>query len=138
MAATCIMKQVEERHVATEIIKCVWSPKMDLVAIANSQAQVSMHRLYWQRVWIINSPGENVKVKGLAWRPDSKVLAIGYSSVTSHLDLAITLAVGPAVYRTLLFIPGANVSCAPRETTETNCHQNKQFRPLLTMLLITL
>ncbi|XP_037779619.1 anaphase-promoting complex subunit 4-like [Penaeus monodon] len=80
MAATCIMKQVEERHVATEIIKCVWSPKMDLVAIANSQAQVSMHRLYWQRVWIINSPGENVKVKGLAWRPDSKVLAIGYSS----------------------------------------------------------
>lgn len=39
MAATCIMKQVEERHVATEIIKCVWSPKMDLVAIANSQGK---------------------------------------------------------------------------------------------------
>ncbi|KAK7073914.1 hypothetical protein SK128_025570 [Halocaridina rubra] len=80
MAATCVMKQVEERHVATEITKCVWSPKMDLVAVANVQGQVAMHRLSWQRVWVINSQGENVKVTGLAWRPDSKVLAIGYST----------------------------------------------------------
>ncbi|CAL4131665.1 unnamed protein product [Meganyctiphanes norvegica] len=80
MAATCIMKQVEERHVATEILKSVWSPKMDLVAIANAQGQVAMHRLSWQRVWVINSPGEKVLVTGLAWRPDSKVLAIGYST----------------------------------------------------------
>ncbi|XP_045626150.1 anaphase-promoting complex subunit 4 [Procambarus clarkii] len=80
MAATCIMKQVEERHVATEITRCVWSPKMDLVAVANVQGQVAMHRLSWQRVWVISSPGENVKVTGLAWRPDSKVLAVGYST----------------------------------------------------------
>ncbi|XP_071539461.1 anaphase-promoting complex subunit 4 [Panulirus ornatus] len=80
MGATCIIKQVEERHVATEITKCVWSPKMDLVAIANVQGQVAMHRLSWQRVWVISSPGESVKVTGLAWRPDSKVLAVGYSS----------------------------------------------------------
>ncbi|XP_063610393.1 anaphase-promoting complex subunit 4-like, partial [Penaeus indicus] len=104
MAATCIMKQVEERHVATEIIKCVWSPKMDLVAIANSQAQVSMHRLYWQRVWIINSPGENVKVKGLAWRPDSKVLAIGYSSGKSNFaSLFSVCIVYPRVIPTFFF-----------------------------------
>ncbi|XP_050707984.1 anaphase-promoting complex subunit 4-like [Eriocheir sinensis] len=80
MAATCIMKQVEERHVANEITKCIWSPKMDLVAIANIKGQVAMHRLSWQRVWVISSPGEGVKVTGLAWRPDSKILAVGYSS----------------------------------------------------------
>ncbi|MPC51484.1 Anaphase-promoting complex subunit 4 [Portunus trituberculatus] len=81
MAATCIMKQVEERHVANEIIKCVWSPKMDLVAIANIKGQVAMHRLSWQRVWVISAPGEGIKVTGLAWRPDSKILAVGYSTV---------------------------------------------------------
>ncbi|KAK4309203.1 hypothetical protein Pmani_019129 [Petrolisthes manimaculis] len=80
MAATCIMKQVEERHIASEITKCVWSPKMDLVAIANIQGQVAMHRLSWQRVWLINAPGEGIKVTGLAWRPDSKVLAVSYTS----------------------------------------------------------
>lgn len=80
MAATCIMKQVEERHVANEITKCVWSPKMDLVAIANIKGQVAMHRLSWQRVWVISSPGEGVRVTGLAWRPDSKILAVGYST----------------------------------------------------------
>ncbi|KAG0696235.1 Anaphase-promoting complex subunit 4 [Chionoecetes opilio] len=80
MAATCIMKQVEERHVANEITKCVWSPKMDLVAIANIKGQVAMHRLSWQRVWVISAPGEGVKVTGLAWRPDSKILAVGYST----------------------------------------------------------
>ncbi|XP_066986916.1 anaphase-promoting complex subunit 4 [Macrobrachium rosenbergii] len=80
MAVTCVMKQVEERHVANEITKCIWSPKMDLVAIANVQGQVAMHRLSWQRVWLISSRGENIKVTGLAWRPDSKILAVGYSS----------------------------------------------------------
>ncbi|XP_076064305.1 anaphase-promoting complex subunit 4 [Oratosquilla oratoria] len=80
MAATCVMKQVEERHVAVEITKCVWSPRMDLVAIANVQGQVALHRLSWQRVWIISPPGEEVKVMGITWRPDSKVLAIAYSS----------------------------------------------------------
>ena len=39
-----------------------------------------MHRLSWQRVWVISSRGEGVRVTGLAWRPDSKILAVGYST----------------------------------------------------------
>lgn len=46
MAATCIMKQVEERHIASEITKCVWSPKMDLVAIANIQGKKNAYFIF--------------------------------------------------------------------------------------------
>ncbi|KAL7633841.1 UNVERIFIED_CONTAM: hypothetical protein RMT77_015797 [Armadillidium vulgare] len=80
MAASCIMKQLREKHVSSEISKCLWSPKMDLIAIANVQGQVCLHRMSWQQVWVLNPPTENEKVTALAWRPDSNVLAIGYSS----------------------------------------------------------
>lgn len=38
-----------------------------------------MHRLNWQRAWILAPPSEDVKVDGIAWRPDGKVIAIAYS-----------------------------------------------------------
>ena len=39
-----------------------------------------MHRLTCQRVWQTNPPVDSAKVTGLAWRPDSKVLAVSYTS----------------------------------------------------------
>lgn len=41
---------------------------------------VALHRLNWLKVWVLGPPEDGVKVKGIAWRPDAKVLAIGYSS----------------------------------------------------------
>lgn len=50
------------------------------IRMAYYSGQVAMHRLSWQRVWLISAPGEGIKVTGLAWRPDSKVLAVSYTS----------------------------------------------------------
>jgi anaphase-promoting complex subunit 4 len=75
-----VFKQVEEKHVNAEVDLLLWAPKMDLIALANSKGEVVLHRLSWQKVWTQNPPAESDTVGGLAWRPDSKVLAIGYRS----------------------------------------------------------
>lgn len=42
--------------------------------------EVALHRLNWLKVWVLAPPGDSVTVKGIAWRPDAKVIAIGYST----------------------------------------------------------
>lgn len=74
------IRQLEEKNVANEIDKLLWSDLMDLVAFSNVKGEVALHRLSWTRAWSLGPPNENDIVKGLAWRPDGKVLAIGYSS----------------------------------------------------------
>lgn len=41
---------------------------------------MALHRLTWQKVWSLPPPSEGVTVKGIAWRPDGKVIAIAYST----------------------------------------------------------
>lgn len=42
--------------------------------------EVSLHRLNWQRVWSLQPSDVDYTVSGMAWRPDGKVIAIGYSN----------------------------------------------------------
>ncbi|CAL1530744.1 unnamed protein product [Lymnaea stagnalis] len=70
----------EEKHVVAEIEIMAWSPTMDLLALANVNGEVLVNRLSWQRVWSLAPPTERDNVGGLAWRPDGKVIAVGYKS----------------------------------------------------------
>lgn len=76
----CGMRQVGERHVAYKVDLMVWSHRLDLLALSNFKGEVQIHRLHWQKVWNLPPPKENVLVRAMAWRPDGKALAIGYSS----------------------------------------------------------
>ncbi|KAK6185063.1 hypothetical protein SNE40_007384 [Patella caerulea] len=73
-------QQVDEKHVANEVEHMLWSPKIDLIALANVHGEVVLHRLSWQKVWSLQPSSEEDRVGGLAWRPDGKVLAVGYRS----------------------------------------------------------
>ena len=42
--------------------------------------EVIVHRLHWQKLWIHPPPTESDRVRGIDWRPDEKIIAIGYSS----------------------------------------------------------
>lgn len=75
-----LYKQVDEKHLFTEVDLMLWSPKMDLVAVTTMAGEVILHRLSWQKVWQLSQLKENVLVSSLVWRPDGKVLAIGYSN----------------------------------------------------------
>ncbi|KAM3967943.1 anaphase-promoting complex subunit 4 [Aphomia sociella] len=81
----CGMRQVGERHVANQVDLMVWSNRLDLLALSNFKGEVQVHRLHWQKVWNLSPPKENVTVRAMAWRPDGKVLAIGYSSGSVHI-----------------------------------------------------
>ncbi|CAG9822769.1 unnamed protein product [Phaedon cochleariae] len=74
------IKQLEEKNVANEINVMVWSDRMDLLAFSNVKGEVALHRLSWTRAWSLSPPKENLQVNSIAWRPDGKVLAVGYSN----------------------------------------------------------
>ncbi|XP_072761511.1 anaphase-promoting complex subunit 4 [Anoplolepis gracilipes] len=76
MAGT--MRQLEERQLPAEVTMMLWSPKMDLLAISNVKGEVVLHRLTWQRVWLLSPQDESDTVVHLAWRPDGKLLAVCY------------------------------------------------------------
>ncbi|KAL8207560.1 UNVERIFIED_CONTAM: anaphase promoting complex subunit 4 [Gekko kuhli] len=72
-------RQVGEKQLPQEIIFMAWSPKRDLIALANKVGEVLLHRLAnFQRVWSL-PPSETTgkEVTALAWRPDGKILAFG-------------------------------------------------------------
>ncbi|XP_028167763.1 anaphase-promoting complex subunit 4 [Ostrinia furnacalis] len=81
----CGMRQMEERHVANQVDLMVWSNRLDLLAISNFKGEVQVHRLHWQKVWNLPPPKENVTVSCMAWRPDGKALAVGYSSGSVYI-----------------------------------------------------
>ncbi|XP_064419595.1 anaphase-promoting complex subunit 4 isoform X2 [Latimeria chalumnae] len=70
-------RQVGEKQLPNEIIFMVWSPKRDLIALANKIGEVLLHRLAnFHRVWSM-PPNESTgkDVTALSWRPDGKILA---------------------------------------------------------------
>ncbi|XP_033633134.1 anaphase-promoting complex subunit 4-like [Asterias rubens] len=79
-------RQLEERSLSAEVLHMCWSPMMDLIALANVNCEVVLQRLTWQKqpVWVLPAPPAsddiNQNVNTLAWRPDGKVLAVGYTS----------------------------------------------------------
>lgn len=76
-------RRIDERHVSAEVDFMLWSPKLDLIALALVQGEVALYRLSWKRVWLCSPPGgkeQTTKVESLAWRPDGKVLAIAYDT----------------------------------------------------------
>nr|SVE94085.1 EOG090X01H4 [Simocephalus serrulatus] len=78
----CMMRQSDEKHIlgtsSTEIL--LWSSRRDLIAVSNSSGEVFLRRLSWSKVWKLAKRGDGVKVTAIVWRPDSVVLAVGYSS----------------------------------------------------------
>jgi anaphase-promoting complex subunit 4 len=39
-----------------------------------------IHRLKWKKLWMLSPPEDDVKVRGICWRPDEKLIAIAYST----------------------------------------------------------
>ncbi|XP_018588699.2 anaphase-promoting complex subunit 4 [Scleropages formosus] len=69
--------QVGEKQLPNAVLFMAWSPKRDLIALANKAGELLLHRLAnFQRVWSL-APNENTgkEVTALAWRPDGKILS---------------------------------------------------------------
>uniref|UniRef100_A0A182Y7A5 Uncharacterized protein n=1 Tax=Anopheles stephensi TaxID=30069 RepID=A0A182Y7A5_ANOST len=77
-----LMKQTCNKNVGSKVEILKWSQEMDLLAFGTEKGEVLLHRLKWQKVWQLSPPEEGLKVRGIAWRPCEKFIAIGYSNGT--------------------------------------------------------
>ncbi|KAK3739003.1 hypothetical protein QZH41_001569 [Actinostola sp. cb2023] len=69
-------RELEDKPCSAEINCAKWSPKMDLIALITAEGEVWLHRLSWKRVWSVSS--SEGKAVQMAWRPDGKLLCVGY------------------------------------------------------------
>ncbi|KAJ8676324.1 hypothetical protein QAD02_012111 [Eretmocerus hayati] len=76
----CSIRQLEERLLQNEVLLMQWSMVMDLLAIANAKGELALHRLNWQRVWVLSPPEEGDKITNIAWKPDGKIIAVTYAN----------------------------------------------------------
>uniref|UniRef100_A0AAX7TZF4 Anaphase-promoting complex subunit 4 n=1 Tax=Astatotilapia calliptera TaxID=8154 RepID=A0AAX7TZF4_ASTCA len=70
-------RQVGEKQLPNPVLCMAWSPKRDLIALANTTGELLLHRLAgFQRVWTL-PPSEYTgkEITAIAWRPDGKILA---------------------------------------------------------------
>lgn len=70
-------RQVGEKQLPNPVLCMAWSPKRDLIALANTSGELLLHRLAsFHRVWSL-PPSEHTgkDITALAWRPDGKILA---------------------------------------------------------------
>jgi hypothetical protein len=72
VATPCFFKQIDEKHITQEVKLMLWNPKMDLIALAFTNADIHLYRMNWQKVWTMNSPIQNLTITSMAWRPDGK------------------------------------------------------------------
>lgn len=71
-------RQVCDKPCAHRIIEAEWSPMHDLIAVITSNGEVRLHRMYWQKVWML--PSKDTRATSLAWKFNGRLLAIGYEN----------------------------------------------------------
>ena len=52
---------------------------MSIFILKSFLGELALHRLNWQRVWLLSPHEEGEKISNIAWRPDGKIIAISYS-----------------------------------------------------------
>jgi len=74
--------QCENINFQENILHMKWCPTMDLLATVNSSYRLTIYRSTWvdekfvlQKIWSINS---TLCQTSIEWRPDGKIIAIGY------------------------------------------------------------
>ncbi|XP_015607666.1 anaphase-promoting complex subunit 4 [Cephus cinctus] len=136
------MRQLEERQLPAQVTIMRWSPKMDLLAIANIKGEVALHRLTWQRVWLLSPQDESDTVINLAWRPDGKLLAVFYKE--SRLLHLVDIENKNIVHKTQLsadrtitcmaWLPLSNQETEKPNSDKTNSSPAKDYLPPLPSL----
>lgn len=70
--------------------------------------EVTLHRLTWQRVWLLSPQEESDTIVNLAWRPDGKLLAICYE--VSKLVCLVDIENKNIIHKTKLMLHNA-ITC---------------------------
>ena len=119
-----------DKLMGCEVASWRWCPTMDLLALANEEPALALHRLSWQRLY---SVGLNHSVCSLAWRPDGNLffklkllsqITLGKILCVAHDDGQLSLC---DVEKGSVFDTQAELNCSHNCTV--TCLQWQQFLP---------
>jgi len=71
-------RQVCDKPCVNPIIYAEWSPVRDLIAVITTNGEVRLHRMHWQKVWIL--PAKEKRATCLSWNPDGRTIAVGFDN----------------------------------------------------------
>ncbi|RKP06501.1 anaphase-promoting complex, cyclosome, subunit 4-domain-containing protein [Thamnocephalis sphaerospora] len=74
-----------ERSLADPALVASWCPRMDVLAVGHVRGDITASRMSWLRAWSRPAEVNGACARCLAWRPDGRVLAVGYSDGTVRL-----------------------------------------------------
>ncbi|XP_065323638.1 anaphase-promoting complex subunit 4-like [Gordionus sp. m RMFG-2023] len=88
---------IDDKKFTSKILFLEWNPIMDIAALANSENEVFTQRLYSQKhIWLHKPPKKSSKIVNIKWRPDGKILSVGYHN--QHLVQFLTVGNGINIY----------------------------------------
>ncbi|KAL7274864.1 hypothetical protein RUND412_002226 [Rhizina undulata] len=87
-----------------------WSPQLDLIVLVTTNENVLLYRMNGQRVWGFAPKHANeATIEHLHWRPDGKMLALGYSDGSTRIH---DVNNGKPIHRIASEVPGfGKVTC---------------------------
>ena len=78
-------RQICDKPCNSGILQAKWSPLHDLVAVITTNGDIRLHRMHWQKVWVI-TPKESPatccawKTTNHSWKNSAKLLAVGHQN----------------------------------------------------------
>lgn len=78
--------ELAQKSLQAEVCQAAWCPSMDLLAVAFEGGRVAVHRLNWQRLWLVTLPSSPTAI---VWTPDGEALTVGCQSGTVLLLASI-------------------------------------------------
>lgn len=104
--------------------------------------EVALHRLTWQRVWLLSPQNESDTSVNLAWRPNGKLLAVCY--VSSNLFCLVDIENKNIIYKVQLstqntitsitWLPLMNADCDNFAANKSNLSPTGNYLPSLPCL----
>ena len=78
-------RQICDKPCNSGILQAKWSPLHDLVAVITTTGDVRLHRMHWQKVWVItpkDSPAIccSWKTTSHSWKNSAKLLSVGHQN----------------------------------------------------------
>ena len=78
-------RQICDKPCNSGILQAKWSPLHDLVAVITTTGDIRLHRMHWQKVWVItpkDSPAIccSWKTTSHSWKNSAKLLAVGHQN----------------------------------------------------------
>lgn len=96
--------ELADKSLPAVVCQAAWCPSMDLLAVAFEGGGVAVHRLNWQRLWLVNLKSSPTAI---VWTPDGEALTVGCQSG----DMLLLASIDGSIIRETSAIDSSKSDC---------------------------